>query len=112
MPSFIPAVSDRFGFWCHARIGSQGSDSADLFQFCICTPAWLISERLCGNLANASFGRNLILVFSYDFNEIVELVGSYAQSCEGDTWDEIATKLARVGEWEFDDYKHYSPQNR
>jgi hypothetical protein len=27
----------------------------------------------------------------------------------GDTWDEVASKIGRIAEWEFEDYREYKP---
>ena len=107
MSSFVPDSEDCFGFWCEASIGRSDGEGADLFQFCVCTPAWLIEERRRGLIDEVSLLRGLILVFSYDYEAVVNLVQAYARSCEGKTWGEIAAKLSRVGLWEFEDYQPY-----
>jgi len=107
MQSFVPDDEGIFGFWCHAEIGPAYEDGTDLFQFCVCSPAWLASEMSSGRSPEPMFGRDLILMNAYDFGKVFALIDRYLARCTGETWDEIAPKIGRVGSWEFEDYQPY-----
>jgi hypothetical protein len=34
----------------------------------------------------------------------MQTINQYCESCAGETWDEIAGKVGRLGRWEFEDY--------
>ena len=50
-------------------------------------------------------GRHLLIVLAYDRSSIERCIHEYVAKCMGDTWHEIATKLARNFSWEFEDYR-------
>jgi hypothetical protein len=41
----------------------------------------------------------------YNFPRIEGFIRHYVDECSGETWEEIAEKLARLGKWEFEDYR-------
>jgi len=42
---------------------------------------------------------------SFDFGRVRQFVEGYVRGCEGEDWAEVANKLARLGQWEFEDYR-------
>ena len=55
-------------------------------------------------------GRHKIIVFKYDWPRLKSYIEKYvAEHGSGENWDEIGTRLARFGHWEFEDYKPYIP---
>jgi hypothetical protein len=107
MNSFAPDDEGHFGFWCQALVGPVGEEGGDLFHFCVCTPSWFASEMDAGKVSDPAFGRGLILVSRYDYDRVIELVARYAARCSGDDWEEVASKIGRMGRWEFEDYQPY-----
>jgi hypothetical protein len=43
-------------------------------------------------------------VKEYDFPALKSFVEGYCLNCSGETWQEVAEKLGRLGKWEFEDY--------
>src|SRR5258705_12421933 len=41
LESFVPSISECFGIAVTAHFGAEGEPGADLFEFTVCTPAWL-----------------------------------------------------------------------
>ncbi|MHB8793345.1 MAG: Imm8 family immunity protein [Thermoleophilia bacterium] len=54
-------------------------------------------------------GRHYLIMLNYNLERLKNFIVSYVESCTGDTWQEVAEKLGRLGKWEFEDYQEYSP---
>ena len=53
-------------------------------------------------------GRHHLIVMEYSWQGVVDHVNRVLDICEGDTWDEVAYKLSRYFNWEFEDYTRHS----
>jgi hypothetical protein len=42
--------------------------------------------------------RHYLLVFRYDFNEILDVVSQYIRSIDEDTWEKVAEKVERIAQ--------------
>jgi hypothetical protein len=107
LESFWPQNVDSFGFPLRAMIGPEGEDGEESFDFFVCTPDWLKSHH---EKTAVIFARHLLIVFEYDISKIRNHISRYCERCIGEDWQDIATKLARVGRWEFEDYLPYSSE--
>jgi len=83
-----------------AVIGPADFEGGDYFHIDVCTPRW-IQQHHCG----LAWGRFMLIVDKYDYEEIAGFVSRYVESCEGENWEELAAKLSRVMFWEFEDYQ-------
>ncbi|MCF7484267.1 immunity 8 family protein [Vibrio sp. J1-1] len=99
--SFWPEDTENFGFLLQAMIGPEGEDGEESFGIQVCTPEWLKS-RYSEN--DVLFGRHMMIVFDYDIDRIKSHIVKYCDRCVGDNWSDIASKLSRIGLWEFEDY--------
>ncbi|MEG9859066.1 MULTISPECIES: Imm8 family immunity protein [Stenotrophomonas] len=97
--TWIPGEVD-FSVDVRVNVGVVGIPGDDDFDLNVCTPGWLVE-----NSSSALWGRGMLVVSEFDFSVIESVISSYIDSCEADTWAEIATKLCRVMKWEFDDYQ-------
>ena len=68
--------------------------------------AWLQARVKDGEVFPA---RHHLIVRGYNYPAIKSFLEDYARRCSGATWTDVAEKLARLGRWEFEDYKPYSP---
>jgi hypothetical protein len=93
-----------FGILVQAIIGPQSEEGEESFDFMVCTTGWFATDRLTSPGAMAS-GRHVLFVNKYDYPSLEKYVREYCVSCEGRTWHEVAEKLARLGHWEFEDYR-------
>jgi hypothetical protein len=93
-----------FGFGIHAIVGPLGSLGEESFGFMVCTPDWFASEHLRVRNSVVS-GRHFIFVSEFNYPALEKFVRDYCASCEGESWREVAEKVARLGYWEFEDYK-------
>ena len=99
--AYWPDDPCNFHVAAEALIGPEGSPGAEIFSFEVCTSRWVIlhGER------EAHFVRHLILMDEYDENALKSLVRNLVENTTGETWREIAEKLARYMFWEFEDYQ-------
>ncbi len=102
LESFSPADPSSFSFLLQAMFGPEGSEGEESFDILICTPRWLASEVERKGLVD---GRHHLVVSKFDLAQIRSFLLAYAKSCASQTWPEAATKLSRLGKWEFEDYR-------
>ena len=100
--NYQPDPADDFGFLLQALVGPEGGVGEESFDFVVCTPKWLERRR---KKSDVIFGRHHLIMFEYDYDRLLRTIEHLCDSAEGNSWDEIATKLARFGKWEFEDYK-------
>lgn len=101
LESFWPEDTKNFGFYLEAMIGPEGQEGEESFGFQVCTPAWLETHY---SETDVLFCRHMIIVFEYDVSRIKSSLSNYCERCFGETWQDIANALARIGHWEFEDY--------
>jgi Immunity protein 8 len=69
----------------------------------VCTPLWLAREVDRKELVD---GRHHLIVGAYDFARIRAVLVSYDKGCAAKNWQEAASKLSRLGKWEFEATDH------
>lgn len=99
---FQPSVADNFGFLLQIEVGPAGSDTADTFDIMVCTPEWLKRHNKPTDIL---IPLNYLIVFEYDFSRIMGFIEKYCSKCSGETWEEVATQVGRLGRWEFEGFK-------
>ena len=99
LQTFRPARSDCFSLQIRAIIGPRGQLSEESFDLEVCTPKWLLE-----NCKDPVWGRHLIIVQEFNFNQISGMIAQYCERCSGISWEEVASKVSRIGKWEFEDY--------
>jgi Immunity protein 8 len=84
------------------RLLSAPSDGPgeESFDFMLCTPEWFASNMT----DEIMWGRHYAFMKRYNYAELERRVRDYCASCQGESWNEVALKVARVGHWEFEDY--------
>ena len=95
---YSPADRSNFFITLRLAIGGVGHNGADDFELNVCTPSWLMAA------GGEQWGRFLLIVDCYDYQRIVDAINGYVNGCEGLTWSDVATKLSRMFQWEFEDY--------
>jgi hypothetical protein len=101
LEAYRPADPSSFGFLLQVLAGTSGEDGEDSFNVIVCTPRWL-EERY--RSTDVVLLRHHLLVSRYDWSAIARFITGYVRSCEGETWQEVATKIGRLGHWEFEDH--------
>lgn len=82
--------------------GPDDGPGEESFDVTICSPAWL-SQRV--RREGVVDGRHHLVVERFDWPSLRSYIERYVAQCEAGTWREIAGKLARLGHWEFEDYR-------
>jgi|HubBroStandDraft_1064217.scaffolds.fasta_scaffold250005_1 hypothetical protein len=101
LKAYVPDIPDNFGFLLQAMVGPKGADGEESFDMLVCTPKWLCEHH---DRSEIVVGRHHLIVFEYSYYRLEGVVSTYCAYCSGESWREIAAKLARLGKWEFEDY--------
>lgn len=101
LENYWPSDEACFGILVQAMFGPEGTDGEESFDIIVCNPGWLERETAKHGIV---IGRHHLVVGSYDFKAIRDFLSSYGRRCEGQTWQEVAALLSRIGHWEFEDY--------
>ena len=101
MKNFSPSHGDSFNLYVQAEIGPDNDNGSNIFGFNICNTKW-IDE----NLESAIFGKGLIIVNNYNFEKIKEKIENLCSKIQEDTWNDLAIRISRYGQWEYEDYKY------
>lgn len=94
--------SGRHHLLLQAMFGPEDGEGEESFDIVVCDPDWLADRVTKEGIV---WTRHHLVVDRFDINEIRAFLSQYAEQCIGATWRETATKLARLGHWEFEDYR-------
>jgi hypothetical protein len=100
--SFVPGDFENFGCTFGLTVGPDDSDGGELFYLTVCTPRWL--ERACEK-DGFVWGCHHLIVREYNLKTITEIIMKFVDSCSGDSWTDVAGKLSRIANWEFEGYR-------
>ena len=100
--TYYPEDDTSFLFLLQVIVGIKGKEGGDTFDIEICTPQWLLQNYDASSIV---FGRGRLIVFEYNIERIFNRITKFCESCSGNTWEEIAPKIGRIGLWEFEDYQ-------
>jgi hypothetical protein len=101
LETFHPEDEERFGFLLQAMFGPDGKEGEESFDMIVCTPKWL-EQKLTDRVVVS--GHDHLIVKGYDIAAIRSFLLRYAEKCSGETWQDVAKLLSRLGSWEFEDY--------
>lgn len=99
--SHQPEDPEAFCYLLQIMIGPDDHEGEESFDVQVVTPQWLREKH--GEDMVLS-GRHYLIVFKYDFNQIMDVINRYCESCSAKNWEEFAAKMSRFGSWEFEDY--------
>ena len=99
--AFAPRDPRCFSVLVQAMFGPEGTAGEESFDVVVCTPKWLEREA---EIKGIAYPRHHLVVNDFDIERLRAFLDGYARQCVGETWQEVAVKLARLGRWEFDDY--------
>jgi len=102
LEAYSPSDPACFSVLLQAMFGPEGGEGEESFDMVVCTPGWIAREVERKRIVD---GRHHLIVSIFDLRQISSFLEAYANTCTGKTWQEAATKLSRVGKWEFEDYK-------
>jgi hypothetical protein len=87
-----------FGLPIFAMVGPADGPGAELFQFIVCTPEWF-AQNMKDEIV---LGRHHLFIKEYDCEALTNFVSGYCSRCMGNSWAEVAQKVAQLGHWEFE----------
>jgi hypothetical protein len=102
LATYVPDDPENFGILVQVMAGPAGGEGEESFDMVVCTPDWLRNQL---GPTDIKMGRHYLLVKQYDFAALARFVKNFAAECSGATWHEAALRLARLGKWEFEDYR-------
>ncbi|GAA5134795.1 immunity 8 family protein [Thalassotalea piscium] len=105
LDSFWPDDEDNFCIYIRAMIGPDDADGEESFDIQVCTLHWLKSQIIDEKVI---FGFQMMIVSEYDVDIIKAKIIDFCETCSGNNWKDIGTKLNLIGTWEFQDYKPYA----
>jgi hypothetical protein len=100
LQSFQPPDPECFSVFIQAMIGPEHDETFESFDLMVCSPAWLrqkVEEQ------GPVLGMHHLVVASFHYPTIEGAIKRFCARCLGDTWQEVALKVGRLGRWEFDD---------
>jgi len=104
LESYSPAEPGCFMFLLQVFFGPEDRGVENSFDVIVCTPAWLECEVGRRGILD---GRHHLIVEKFDLDTIRAFLTEYAENATGDSWDEVAARLSRLGRWEFEDYQPF-----
>lgn len=102
LSTWLPASLEEVYYPLELSIGTRGDHRADIFQVVVATPE-AIRSRLSSK-TRCLVGRHILLVVEHDWPSISKYCESIVEKCSDDTWEKVASRLARFFHWEFEDY--------
>lgn len=100
--SYEPTNPGKDGVWIRFVVGPAGDQGEESFDVLVCTPRWL--ESVIAD-DGPQIGRHHLIVDPLDVPLACEFLRRQMESVEASTWPELGAKLARIGYWEFEDYR-------
>jgi hypothetical protein len=82
--------------------GVHNQGGGESFQLTLCTPQWLAQNY---SEADVVIGKNLLIVFDFNYPRILQWLNRYIEGCTGETWGDVARKISHIASWEFEDYQ-------
>ena len=92
-----------FGILIQMMIGPEGTPGEEAFDTIVCSRDWMAVHTATPNLVVD----HKIVVNNYDYQKLFHQIQGFCQSQEGNTWQDLALKLNKIGKWEFADYKEH-----
>src|SRR5262245_19332185 len=93
LSTWAPASLEDVYYPLELSIGATGDKRADVFQVVVATP-----EAIRCRLSSAKkclTGRHILLVAEHNWPSIAKYCESLVEQCADDTWEKVASRLAR-----------------
>ncbi len=105
--AFAPSDLGNFQLVVAATIGTAGDQGGHLFYFSVVGADWF-SRNVPGK--GFRWGKGHLILDAWDADVVRRAISDLCQHTSGESWEEIARKLARYGDWEFEDYQPASDE--
>lgn len=103
-PSSLSADPAAFAFVVRMYLGPADGPGEESFDLTVCSPEWLATQSRNEGYID---GRHHVIINTDDFDQhrLRRWLDQRVSSVEGASWREIGERLARLGYWEFEDYR-------
>ncbi len=101
LENYHPPVADEFSFLLQIIAGPEKEAGEESFDLIVCSPKSLSKSLGNGKILS---GRHHLIMNTYNYERLMSFIREECERCSGNDWNEVATKLARFGQWEFEDY--------
>lgn len=103
-PRELPSDSGEFVLLARLFVGPSDGPGEESFDVEVCTPEWL--ARRCATEGFVD-GRHTVIttVDTFTKDGLRSFLTRRVENTSGETWHEVAEKVARLGLWEFEDYR-------
>jgi hypothetical protein len=102
---YQPPDPEVFCIAITALVGPAGEEGCESFDIRVCTPQWFLVHYTKNEILVI---RHTLLVFEYNYEKIYNRIKHEVEICTGNNWKEVASKVGRIGYWEFEDYEEFS----
>lgn len=102
LPSFRPVDPQGVGVLVQMMVGPRDQEGEESFDVVVCTPRWL-GEWVRQH--GPALGRHHLVIERWDWSLTEMLLVQLVENEEEDDWPRLASKIGRIGKWEFEDYK-------
>ena len=92
----FPVDPEDCEIYCQADIGPMGMDAADIFFLIVVTSKHL--AKMSGN----RWGKGYLIVESFSWQIVENAIEKLLSHCSGTDWTDVANKLKRLLDWEWD----------
>lgn len=93
---------ESFSLSLRLLAGPDSGPGEESFDIIVCSAEWITERVRQDEIYDA---RHHLIVSDFHWPAISAYVGRRVTECQGDTWTEVAEKVARLGHWEFEDYE-------
>ena len=100
LAAYAPPSPDDFAVPLVLEVGPLGARGRERFEVLAVTPKWLMKRH--GKQGMVA-GRGKLIVFEWDFGRIRGYLARKVEACTGQSWPELARKVAAIAEWEGED---------
>jgi hypothetical protein len=83
----------RAGAAVTACIGPSDGSAGDYFYVTVCSPKWFDAHLLDEGIGS---GEHVIFMRQYSYSALRKYIEERIDACEGDNWEPLARKLARL----------------
>lgn len=102
LDSYSPEDPAEVGVLVQVIVGPRDGLGEESFDVIVCTPQWLSrTVRLDGPV----IGRHHLIVERWNLARIQAFLTKAVEAEHASNWEELGTRIGRLGRWEFDDYR-------
>lgn len=102
LDTFKPSDPTDVGVLVQIMIGPEGGLGYESFDVVVCTPGWFQEDVRREGII---LGRHYLFVERFHWEFVRRFLEEWVGKQHGDSWEQLALRLSRLGKWEFEDYE-------